>query len=297
MYYYQHHIGDFNRDTRHLTRIERSIYRDLIELYYETETQLSHDIAFICRRVLAKSNEEATAVEQVLNEFFTKTPDGWWHDNCEEGIEACRSSTTQKSLAGKASAAKREAKRQQALNGNSTGVERALNGTPTTQYPLPSTHNPIPKVKTPAAPEYSDEFLEAWAKYPSRPGANKKQAYKAWAARLKAGADPIAMIAGCVSYSLYCEATNTAGNFIKQPDTFFGPAEHYLTDWAISAATIRAGPTTKEESRAAAARAFMPQTQGPRHDHRTIDITPPATAELGFENFHEDAGLVREPLG
>ena len=29
MNFYQHHIGDFNNATRHLTRLERSIYRDL----------------------------------------------------------------------------------------------------------------------------------------------------------------------------------------------------------------------------------------------------------------------------
>lgn len=64
---------------------------------------------------------------------------------------------------------------------------------------------------------------------------------------------------------------------------------------------VRAGPAghlnAKEESRAAAARAFMPQTQGPRHDNRTIDITPATSLELGFEDLHEDAGPVREPLG
>lgn len=132
MKYYSHHIGDFDKATRHLTRIERSVYRDLIDLYCDTEKQLSLDINFLCRRIIAHSNEEVTAVEQVLNEFFVKTPNGWYHDRCEEELDAFRSSTSQKSLAGKASAAKKALKRQQALNGNSTDVEQTLNACSTT---------------------------------------------------------------------------------------------------------------------------------------------------------------------
>lgn len=90
MKHYPHHIGAFDKATRHLTRIERSVYRDLIDLYYDTECRLTLDKNALCRRILARSNEESTAVEQVLNEFFTQTPTGWYHDRCEEEIEAYR---------------------------------------------------------------------------------------------------------------------------------------------------------------------------------------------------------------
>lgn len=143
MKYYPHHIRDFDRATRHLTRIERSIYRDLIELYYDSEQVLALDLAALCRRIIARSDEERTAVEQVLNEFFTKTERGWYHERCEEEIEAYHSNTSQKSAAGKASAAKRASKRQQAINDSATAVptnvattvEIPLNGNPTNQEP------------------------------------------------------------------------------------------------------------------------------------------------------------------
>lgn len=86
MNYYPHHIGDFNNATRHLTRIERSIYRDLIELYYDTEKPVTRDITSLCRRVLARTDEEAAAVTSVLREFFTETQEGWFHDRCDEEI-------------------------------------------------------------------------------------------------------------------------------------------------------------------------------------------------------------------
>jgi uncharacterized protein YdaU (DUF1376 family) len=146
MKHYPHHIGDFDKATRHLSRVERSVYRDLIDLYYDTEAQLSLDIAWLCRRIIARTNEESTAVEQVLNEFFTKTPTGWYHERCEEEIAAYRANNSQRAQAGKASAAAKAIKKLQALNGNSTHVEHPSqsvatndNGASTNQ----STNQPI----------------------------------------------------------------------------------------------------------------------------------------------------------
>ncbi len=154
MNYYQHHIGDFDKATRHLTRLERSIYRDLIDLYYDTEAPLPLDMKALCRRVIARSNEEVTAVEQVLNEFFNETPDGWYHSRCEEEIERYRASNTQKALAGQASAAARAAKKKQALNVRSTDVQRPSNERATNQEPITNNQEPITnnQDKTPAAP-------------------------------------------------------------------------------------------------------------------------------------------------
>lgn len=146
MKHYPHHIGDFDRATRHLTRLERSVYRDLLDLYYDTEQRLTLDMAMLCRRIIARSNEESTAVEQVLNEFFTKTETGWYHDRCEVEIEAYRANNSQRAQAGKASAEAKRLKKLQALNELPTPVERPLNpvatngnGAPTNQ----STNQPI----------------------------------------------------------------------------------------------------------------------------------------------------------
>jgi uncharacterized protein YdaU (DUF1376 family) len=126
MKHYPHHIGDFDKATRHLTRIERSVYRDLIDLYYDTEQRLTLDQSALCRRIIARSNEESTAVQQVLNEFFTETPTGWYHDRCEHEIAAYHANSSQKAMAGKASAEAKRLKKLQALNGGSTHVEQPL---------------------------------------------------------------------------------------------------------------------------------------------------------------------------
>ena len=87
MHFYTKHIGDFNAATRHLTRIERSIYSDMIELYYDTEKPLITDVEKLCRLIAAHSEEEKKAVQNVLADFFILTDEGWFNKRCDEEIQ------------------------------------------------------------------------------------------------------------------------------------------------------------------------------------------------------------------
>ena len=186
MYYYQHNIGDFDKATRHLTRLERSIYRDLIELYYDTEMQLNADVKHLCRKILAHSNEESTAVEQVLNEFFTKTPDGWYHDRCELEIEKYKFGISQRSEAGRKSAAARQEKRERALKGRSTDVQRASNELATNQEPITNNHKPSLKDKS----KNSEIDFSSW---PQQPSKDILDAWLAMRKRVKASCSQLSM--------------------------------------------------------------------------------------------------------
>ena len=113
MHSYQHNIKTFNNATRFLTRVERSLYRDLIELYYDTEQPLqSVDFVRLCRQVMAHSDEEKDALKYVLSEFFILTGDVYTHNYCDEQIEKYKSGISAKAKAGIASA---ESKRQKSL--------------------------------------------------------------------------------------------------------------------------------------------------------------------------------------
>lgn len=91
---------------------------------------------------------------------------------------------------------------------------------------------------------YPKDFELAWAGYPDRPGANKKAAFKAWSARIKAGVDPNDILAGVQRYAKYCDATKTTGTrYVKQPETFFGPDEHYEQKWETPAPAGSTGKT------------------------------------------------------
>jgi len=140
MHHYQHNIKTFNHATRHLTRVERALYRDLIELYYDTEQPLPA-VSFdkLCRLVLAHSDDEKTALKAVLDEFFVLTGEVYSHDYCDEQIEKYRTNSSIKSKAGKASAEarkvkseQRKAQRKQTLNTCSTDVQLTSNHKPIT---------------------------------------------------------------------------------------------------------------------------------------------------------------------
>lgn len=76
--------------------------------------------------------------------------------------------------------------------------------------------------------DYPEPFEEAWKAYPTRPGANKRATFKAWSARIKAGITAEAMLSGARAYAAFIQAT---GQHLKLPETFFGPDEHFNSDW------------------------------------------------------------------
>lgn len=153
MNFYPHHIGDFNNATRHLTRVERSVYRDAIELYYDQEMLLSVDIKRLQKKLLCRSDEEKQALNDILDEFFDLQDDGYFHERCDSEITKYRSNISAKAKAGIASAKARKekaAQRKQNLTGvksSSTGVH---NQEPLTNNQEPSNKKNIKK-KTPSA--------------------------------------------------------------------------------------------------------------------------------------------------
>lgn len=86
MNYYEHHIGDYDQATSHLTACEDGIYSRLIRRYYATRKPLPEDLAAVQRLVRARSKEEKKAVGDMLAEFFNIQADGWHQSRCDEDI-------------------------------------------------------------------------------------------------------------------------------------------------------------------------------------------------------------------
>jgi hypothetical protein len=101
--------------------------------------------------------------------------------------------------------------------------------------------------------EDTAEFELAWQAYPKRPGASKAGSLKAWRARRKAGAAADEMLAGVQRYAAFCAASKTEPRFIKQPATFFGPDEHFRSDWTFTPFAQRTAGAPHKHSAAAAA--------------------------------------------
>lgn len=86
MNYYDHHIGDYDSATAHLSWAEDAAYRRLICLYYRTERPIPLDIKAACRLVRAQDKDQRAAVETVLQEFFIARDDGWHQQRCDDEI-------------------------------------------------------------------------------------------------------------------------------------------------------------------------------------------------------------------
>lgn len=72
MHYYNFNPADFNNSARHLTLVERAIYRDLLDMYYCTEQAIDgSNMKMLARRLLCKTEEHIKALNNVLDEFFT----------------------------------------------------------------------------------------------------------------------------------------------------------------------------------------------------------------------------------
>lgn len=86
MNYYSFNIGDYRRDTTHLSRLEHSIYRDLIDWYYLDENPIPLETQVVSRRLRLATDEEAMALESVISDFFERTDDGYRHGRIDEDI-------------------------------------------------------------------------------------------------------------------------------------------------------------------------------------------------------------------
>lgn len=87
MNYYPHHIGDYLRDTAHLTALEDGIYRRMLDVYYASEKPLPLDIQWVSKLVRAHTQEEQEAVKEILRQFFQKYEDGWRNKRADEEIK------------------------------------------------------------------------------------------------------------------------------------------------------------------------------------------------------------------
>ena len=85
MHYYQHNIGDYARDTGHLSVLEHGIYRLILDWCYLNEKPITTEQAMRVGR------GNPTETQSVLSEFFSQNSDGWEHKRVNAEIDAFHS--------------------------------------------------------------------------------------------------------------------------------------------------------------------------------------------------------------
>lgn len=158
MNYYQFFIGDYRRDTVHLTLLEHGVYRQLIDWYYLEETPIPKITEVVMRRLCAKTDDEVKAVNQVLSEYFELTEKGYIHCKCDKEIAAFQSKVGRARTNGKLGG--RPLKTEVVISGLSNQNPRKTHAKPTQKLPI--THNPINKDIV----ESQNGFALFWSAYP-----------------------------------------------------------------------------------------------------------------------------------
>ena len=156
MHYYQHNIGDYRKDTGHLTLLEHGIYRQLLDTYYTEESPLTTDLNKLMRSHSVRNADEVQAFENVLNDFFKLTEKGYVHDRCDKELEKIYG----KSESARASANARWANRNKDIDANAMQTQSEGNAIGM----LPN--NPIPNNPITHIQEYTHEFELFWKSYP-----------------------------------------------------------------------------------------------------------------------------------
>lgn len=256
MNFYPFHLGDYAAHTRHLSLLEDLAYRRMLDLYYTSEAPLPVEPEKVAR--LIGMRDHMQEVSDVLSDFFIKTESGYTNARCDKEIETYRAK------------AERARQANMARWGGSKSDEDLKSDAksdtddiPTNTNPITNT-NPKAKAKTKTATasrlpaSFAEDFDAIWAAYPRKPGMSRSNTEKAFAARLAEGAKPPAMLAGVQAYAAYVEAMGTEPQFIKSPETFFGPGKHWEADWTPppSRASPDAGMTQLTKAGQATARSM-----------------------------------------
>jgi uncharacterized protein YdaU (DUF1376 family) len=164
MHYYQHNIGDYRKDTSHLSLLEHGIYRQLLDTYYLDELPLSNDLAKLMRSHSVRNADEQQALQNVLTDFFELTENGYIHKRCEDGIAKFHG----KSASARASAMARWSSKDKGSNANAMPTQSEGNAN---HKPITNNHKPIKSI----TPIGFDLF---WNSYNKKVG--KPNSLKAW---------------------------------------------------------------------------------------------------------------------
>jgi uncharacterized protein YdaU (DUF1376 family) len=135
MNYYEHHLGDYMRDTAHLSLLEDGAYRRLIDAYYVRERPLPIDLKECCKLARAVTKPERDAVAYVLKEFFERTEEGYRQKRCDEVLQKY----LDKKNKAAASANARWSQCERNANASKTHMRTACEvDAPSNQYPVTS---------------------------------------------------------------------------------------------------------------------------------------------------------------
>lgn len=99
MHKYLRHLGDYAKDTKHLSMLEHGAYNQMLDWCYAAEKPLPTDEKALFRLCSAFDKAEQQAVRSIRDEFFVLTEDGYTQKRVLEEIADYRDKTAKAAAA------------------------------------------------------------------------------------------------------------------------------------------------------------------------------------------------------
>jgi uncharacterized protein YdaU (DUF1376 family) len=233
--YYERHIGDYLKDTAHLSLLEHGIYSRLLDVYYTRETGIEEGVA--ARLVGARSKEELSALNVVLGEFFKLVDGVWKQSRCDREIERYTKRADHNRRVGQLGGRPKKTETQTEPTKNPVGFQTEPTENPNRTLPVTSNQKPIEKTCSKPrglnVAEFPPGFDAFWSVYPRRQG--KGEAAKAFT-RLRPDESLLQTIVAAVTAQASSEQwRKDGGKFIPMPATWLN-GQRWLDETTSSAA-------------------------------------------------------------
>jgi uncharacterized protein YdaU (DUF1376 family) len=150
MHYYKHHIGDFLKDTGHLSNDQMGVYLRMLWKYYLDEKPLGDD----CEGIAFAMRSDEKTVQLILRHFFVLADDGWHHKRCDQEIAEYHNKSEK--AKNSASARWNNANAKQSQNERKADAQE----NDANHKPIPNNHKPVNKRQAVARPD--DVFENIW---------------------------------------------------------------------------------------------------------------------------------------
>lgn len=204
------YVSDYLADTAHLTASESGAYLHLIMHYWQKGGLPSDDESL--GRIARMTPRQWAKARPTIAKFFDKN---WRHKRIE--IELARAVDISKKRR------KAAQSRRKSAPANAPQKQTHARATP----PSPSQSQKKERTESGAVasatrPAVDEAFDRFWGKYPKRDGANPKApARKIFGIKIRAGADPPALIAGVERYEAECRRRKILGTvYVAQAATW-----------------------------------------------------------------------------
>lgn len=167
--YYKRHLGDYAKDTGHLSALEHGVYTLLLDWYYSNERPIPAEKAIR----IARGNPQET--ESVLSEYFHLTAEGWRHHRADREIADYHQRAETNRATGRLGGRPRK-------NPEKTETVSATKPSANPEITLATSHKPVSiraESKALVQPTAAlSRFADFWATYPNKKG--RKDAERHW---------------------------------------------------------------------------------------------------------------------